>query len=93
MSLRERGCRPHQMIGGVHQLALPHQSLYCPADVGRFFLGQPQALGDHPRLERLIVRLVDQVFDRGLKFVRGHGKKQIQPLPPLPLKSFRSRFG
>jgi hypothetical protein len=47
------------MIGGVNQFSLPHQELHYSADVGRLFLRQPQALGDDPRFDGLIVRLVD----------------------------------
>lgn len=61
------------MIGCIHQLSLSHQELHRAADIGRFFLRQPQTLGDDPRLDGLIVRLVDEVEDCGLKFVGVHG--------------------
>ena len=60
------------MIGRVNQFSLPHQMFHRPADVGRLFLRQPQALGDHPRLDRLIVRPVDEIEDGRLKFVCVH---------------------
>ena len=76
------------MIRGVHQLPLPHQTFHRPADIGRFFLRQAQALGDHPRLDGLIVRLVDEVDRSRIASSWGEHYSRF-----FPLNSFRSRFG